>query len=557
MSTSTRSISSFVELLPRSHRSPLLWAVTDGVVKKQTVGSVTMLHRRTDRGLDKPWTVQLEAWLAEVNHRPCDINLVFECLAWCYATPRLAKRVPETLVWELIDKLGDFVSDATGFSLDEQPLEQQLLAGELSLALSAQMTDRRQSRAMQKSAQKALSWGLNEMLDGEGLPHFHYVRWMRMLAACWTRSLLSARVIKAECFSQDAQLQYEWLLRQILRLTRADGTQSLSSNTKSTNWREMFLTALHEMGDEDDWQIAGVVLSGREFSEKGSADEIRVPVSENSEWAKLSVLRRDWSRNSERLILGYADSRNISELEVGGKVIWSGVCNPQVTIDGRALTINDNWEEVCWISDDDGDYIELENRLNDEWTVHRQMFLARQDRFLYFADGLAGERTADIRYHLSLPLANGVSWHPQTETREGILKDEAGRNRCQLFPLALTEWTDQTSPGWIEMCSEQLVITQTAHSQRIYVPLFLDFDTRRMARERTWRQLTVAEQLSPVTPDIATGYRIHLGQQQWLIYRSLAPTASRTVLGQNLIADLLIGRFDRVDGTVQALVEIE
>lgn len=557
MSTSTRSISSFVELLPHNHRSPLLWAVTDGAVKEQTVGLVTMLHRRTDRGLDEPWTVQLEAWLSEVNQRPCDINLAFECLAWCYAIPRLAKRVSETLVWELIDKLGDLVGDAAVFSLDEQPLEQQLLSGELSLALSAQMTDRRQIRVMQKGSQKALSCGLNEMLDGEGLPHFHYVRWIRVLMASWTRSFLSARVIKAECFSQDAQLQYEWLLRQILRLTRADGTQSLSSNTKSTSWREMFLTALSEMGDEDDWQIAGTVLPGREFSEKHSADQIRVPASENSEWAKLSVLRRDWSRNSERLILGYADNRNISELEVGGKVIWSGVCNPQVTIDGRTLPVVGNWEEVCWISDEDGDYIELENRLNDEWTVHRQIFLARQDRFLYFADSLTGERAADIRYHLALPLANGVSWHPQAETREGILKDDAGRNRCQLFPLALTEWTDQTSTGYVEMNSEQLVVTQTAHSQRIYVPLFLDFDTRRMARERTWRQLTVAEELSPVTSDVAIGFRIHLGQQQWLIYRSLAPIASRSVLGQNLIADLLIGRFDRVDGTVQALVEIE
>ena len=56
--------------------------------------------------------------------------------------------------------------------------------------------------------------------------------------------------------------------------------------------------------------------------------------------------------------------------------------------------------------------------------------------------------------------------------------------------------------------------------------LFIDLRKDRFVRPVTWRQLTVAENLSIQPADVAVGYRVQIGADQWLFYRSLAPRAT-------------------------------
>lgn len=104
--------------------------------------------------------------------------------------------------------------------------------------------------------------------------------------------------------------------------------------------------------------------------------------------------------------------------------------------------------------------------------------------------------------------------------------------------------------------SQGLELHQAADGRRLMAPLFLDLDPRRMRRRLTWRQLTVAESLSIQAADVAVGYRVAIGSQQWLIYRSLGPRGNRTVLGHNLSTESLVARFDS-SGEVESIVEIE
>ena len=76
-------------------------------------------------------------------------------------------------------------------------------------------------------------------------------------------------------------------------------------------------------------------------------------------------------------------------------------------------------------------------------------------------------------------------------------------------------------------------------------PLFFDLRARRMTRPLTWRQLTVAESLKTQPPEVAVGYRVMVGKEQWLIYRSLGSPANRTLLGHNLATEMLVARFGR------------
>jgi hypothetical protein len=77
-----------------------------------------------------------------------------------------------------------------------------------------------------------------------------------------------------------------------------------------------------------------------------------------------------------------------------------------------------------------------------------------------------------------------------------------------------------------------------------------------MTRRLTWRKLTVAESLETQPDDVAVGYRVQIGKEQWLIYRSLVEPANRTLLGHNLSTEALVARFDRT-GEVEPLVEVE
>ena len=59
-----------------------------------------------------------------------------------------------------------------------------------------------------------------------------------------------------------------------------------------------------------------------------------------------------------------------------------------------------------------------------------------------------------------------------------------------------------------------------------------------------------------VSGDVAVGYRVEIGAKQWLIYRSLDPTANRSILGQDLICEFHVSRLLRT-GEVEELLEIQ
>ena len=55
---------------------------------------------------------------------------------------------------------------------------------------------------------------------------------------------------------------------------------------------------------------------------------------------------------------------------------------------------------------------------------------------------------------------------------------------------------------------------------------------------------------------MAVGYRATVGKRHWLLYRSLAGAAIRSVLGHNFATESLLARFTR-DGEIEPLLEIE
>jgi hypothetical protein len=233
-------------------------------------------------------------------------------------------------------------------------------------------------------------------------------------------------------------------------------------------------------------------------------------------------------------------------LACGKDVLWSGVWKIDLKLDGVRALPSSEWSELCWVSDGDVDYLELEIDLGDGLRVQRHFVLAHKDRFLLLADAVLASRPSRLHYHGTLPLCRNVTWQTSREASGGALA--AKRPRAFVIPLAL--------PGALAADQRGLHLQQTAEGRALLAPLWFDLDRGRFQQPHIWRPLTVAETWVKQPADAAAGYRVAIGKRQWLIYRSFNGSANRSLLGHNLSSEMLVARFDR-QGEVHSLIEIE
>jgi len=510
--------------------------------------------------LEEQLEKELLRWLGETTGTAAEAGYALEALACCRALPRLAAVLSAEVWWALLDHLSAAVADADGIEPDvdadaDAALVHQLLAGELALTLACLFPEIAACRRLKSPARAALSAGLADLLDGEGLPHGNLLPLLRPLLACWTRCRAIGEQIKGGCWNKAAAEQYEWLVRQTLRLLRRTGSLAFDPPGAKRLDRDLLDAALRFGGDEDDHRIARLLLPAGKKSGKRPVAASGLPkASMHSQWASAVVLRRDWSRTGERLTVLYPGQSLQTELSCGKDVLFSGDWQWEVRCDGEPVTPVGEWDESCWISDDEVDFLELEIELSGGLRLQRQIVLAKEDRFLLLADAVLGDRPGRLEYQGRLPLLPEVSFRAAEQSREGFLV--VGKRRALVLPLALPEWRADRHPGRLSRTGEGLELQQACEGCRLYAPLFLDLDRRRMTRPVTWRRLTVAESLAVQLDDVAVGYRVAIGRQQWLIYRSLAENANRTLLGHNISTEMLVARFER-SGEVEPLVEIE
>ena len=245
------------------------------------------------------------------------------------------------------------------------------------------------------------------------------------------------------------------------------------------------------------------------------------------------------------------------EVWTGAKKLFGGVWNSETTLNGKRLAPQGSWEEICWFSDEDVDYVELVIDLSGGARLERQILLAREELFLLLSDNVIeyGWRQ-DLPSLISCQWKKGSISRPEKETREGLLV--AGKPIARVLPLALPEWRIDPRVGSACCFGRSFtILEQEREGKNISCPLLIDLKKSRTAKPCTWRQLTVAQSLEIQPHDVAVGYRAQCGKQQWLYYRSLAEQANRTVLGQNLSLECLVARFLAPEGEIDELLEIE
>ncbi len=547
---------SLLEEFSTSKRSsPLQWGLTTELSADsiELLNALGRFSRRGKKGSSSKLTSALEAWIGRGPDCPDRMGLALESIAWCHAMPNLASILPAAPWRQLLDTLLEIISDSKAVELAE-PATQQLFTGELPLALACTFPEFRWCRELYETACRSLSNGIVEITDGQGFPMARHLGTFRLMLASWTRCQQMSEACNVSCFHPEAKEQFEFAFRQAIRLRRKDGSQFMAPPAEEANRdKDLFRAALRLIEDPDDKAL------GRFTFPTDGDRKRRVPKSlkpcYHSEWSEAAILRTGWSPKSSALAVMY-DSLDVEcELTVGGEPIWSGAWDTKISINEQTQKLDAGWEEVCWYCDDEVVYMELETQLRGKWKLERQFLLGREDQFLFIADALLGCKESEIRYEASLPLGENIVTNRSKQSRETSLIGK--RPLAMAMPLAAPEWRCESGGMEIEPSDDgNLTFSSSAKASNLYVPMFFDLDRRRFRNPLTWRQLTVAEHLEIQPRDVAAGYRVQAGMQQWLIYRSLSGKGNRTVLGQNFYNEFYVGRFG-VDGECHELVEIE
>jgi hypothetical protein len=212
------------------------------------------------------------------------------------------------------------------------------------------------------------------------------------------------------------------------------------------------------------------------------------------------------------------------------------------------------WTVSCWESDRKATFLEITAPLGGGRHIERQVVVLPRDGIVLLADAVTttSSTPAALRYRGILPLAASLDAEAAAETREVVVGDT--RPRMLALPLALPEWR-AGGGGDLRADSGTLVLSQDG-SNRLYAPIWLDCDARRIDRPLTWRQLTVADTRIILPRHQAAGFRVQVGLDQWLVYRALDAARNRTVLGCNVSCEFLVGRV-RKSGEIARTLEIQ
>ncbi len=503
----------------------------------------------------------LAGWLEGSHNLPQTIDFALECLVVAHALPRIAGAVLPEFWWALADALWQIANSASDWRSDaelppEQGLAQQMLAGELPLTLAYFFPEIRPVSKLRAAAHEALTEGWTELTNGNGLVQGKYLGHQRPLFACWTRCRILGKQFKKGCWSRKTDEQFQWMMTHSLGMSSPEGTPLLGQ-PHGEAWTPDFLrVALKAGGDKADASAARSIFGKKRTAGIKAKKEGAVPEnSDNCEWAGVAYLRTDWSRKAPVLAIDYSSPDLRMECWVGPQRLLAGTWTWETTLDGKRLEPVGSWDESCWFSDEDVDYLELSMDLTGGARLERQILLARDEMFLLLADYVIDTKGGQLCHRYRLPLEGEVTFEPEQETREGLLV--AGKTVARVLPLALPEWRSDPRVGQLTASNNRLQLEQQREGENIACPLLIDLKKSRAEKACTWRQLTVAQSLEIQSNDIAVGYRAQCGKDQWLVYRSLAEPANRTLLGQNLSNECLVARFLAPEGEIDQLLEIE
>jgi hypothetical protein len=500
----------------------------------------------------------------------------FEVLLWGEWLPRMAHELEPQLLWSLWRTLLTAVVGLTGGDAVDAPESEApdlrlMRRGELPWQAGLFFSEIKGADKLRARGAEFLLDELEARTDRLGTPRAGLLPRLALWLAPFARALQSAGDAGVALWKDpEAVNLFQNLVERVAPLCRADGRMALSQ--VSPDDPRSFLEQVFRISG---WVEAEAALNcllprlktgGRNAGSRdaGEADaELFVAPTIQSDAARWACLRTNWMADGDLIVVLHAGAAPQIELAAHGRPLLSGLWKSELMLDGKSFPVQGAWDCVCWQSDEDADYLELQLFVPGMWRIERQVMLSRTGRFAVLADSVAELKPGRVDYSIQIPVARGVEMVRDEVTREFHLQRPGVAAR--VFPLALPQDRVQSSAG--EFVSQpsaadsdagaELVLRQAVQGTGLYAPLVFDWDPQRRKIAAQWRSLTVTEDHRIVGPDHAAGHRLRIGNRHLLIYRSLVSTTeARSVLGHQTRYETVIGAVD-FDGDIEPILMVE
>ena len=294
---------------------------------------------------------------------------------------------------------------------------------------------------------------------------------------------------------------------------------------------------------------------------KGSRTHQRKSASSNqSDWAEAALLRSALTIDADTALITWPNADVRIHLAVLGTPLLSGSWQSYATVNGKMFASENEWTCSCWFVDEEAAFLELESELGESDVAEsvrlvRHVMLSMEDRSAVICESAScSDAEAEIEFESRLPLTANPLAVTNSITRDVVL--HAGCVSTRVIPAWLEDDRLQHAMGTCEKHEEALVSTARGRGG-VTVPVVLDWHPERLAQDADWTRLTVTERRRPSGGQQAAGFRVRVGRQQLLIYRSLQTSeVPRAVLGMHTSNETVYGRVKK-SGEVAPLVLVE
>ncbi len=360
--------------------------------------------------------------------------------------------------------------------------------------------------------------------------------------------------------------------KQLLKYARAGlslseiGGQPLLQEDAYSEDDELWHTLIADWPSDDKLTaLAHAIHRKPKKDESAKIDSTKLPaLGQVFEDSEAAVMRINWTSNASCLAIDF--SSDPIWLQVYGphrQRLLDGAWELKVEQEGVEVAIDCPWEQICWQSDDETDYLELQCEAEGICKVQRQVFFIRNEAMIFLCDTLLAERNSHWQLTSSWQLANGTQIETFDESHEVRLvacESKKGKTIAKpvaiALPIALSEWRSANSTGELSTDQSTLALRQHGTGTRLMCPLVLGVGAKSASAPFTWRHLTVADDMKIQPFEQARGFRVQIGSDQMLFYRSLGQLRRRTMMSLHLYSEFYAGRFDRRDGEIESLVDV-
>ncbi len=533
---------------------------------------------------DSAHAAKIGKWITQqLPKSSYDPYVALTSAGWLHALPHVGREIKPALWLEVLQSILTQVDRAWESGNQEGLFPWVVWACEVPLALAKQLANLGGKDRIVSDTLNRIALLLEQTAENPQPLLAFGAQDLRAVVASLVRSRWSATGVGARKWYPPQRKAFSKLASLMLYLTDGHGKPLLAEVNDTRHDAELW-TSVAELASGGKKLALACSASlpnevGRALGQKPSrirkdkSNDARLPKT-GMYWEanRIASMRRSWRELGCRIAVDF--SSDVIWLDIAaenGQRLFSGDWDIELSRDGKKVDVDVAWEEVCWFTDDDVDYLELESDLEETCKIQRQIMLMRDEGMVYMADTVLSSKDAkwDLRTHWTL--APDIEFTPESKTNEGMLMAKLSEDvvesdgksskmdvspRALLLPMGMPEWRRGTKDASLQSAGRRLTLRTAARQKRIYSPLLIGLKGITKPTQYTWRRLTVAQDLEQTPADVAQGHRVQIGKDQWVFYRSLGPCKRRSIMGLHLNTEFYAARFLSDDGSYEPLVEV-